>query len=407
MFLSCLRPKWASILGALALAFALAVSLSAQAQTSPSLRSAVEAAWALSPQAQALVNRQAEFDARVSAASSLLSGPPSISLSHRTDRPTRNGGLRESEAALAFPIWSPGVRSATATSLQADRQAFDQELVLAKIRLAADVRELAAQAALARNEAQVAQRKQQEAALLAADVGRRVRVGEVARLDLLQAQAVRSQAAAAQAQAESAAARVNAQWRALTGLNDVAELDEAEGGVRESPALLAADSRLRAAQAKLALMEIDRRDPMEVGVGVTRERSAFGAASDTSVRVTLRVPFGTYGRNAPRLAAARAELDAAQADAMATARSVKADQESAASELDAARRAETLAADRARLSTEAQTLVGKSYRLGESDLPTRLRADSERFDAELAHARARVDTRRAISKLNQAFGILP
>ena len=86
---------------------------------------------------------------------------------------------------------------------------------------------------------------------------------------------------------------------------------------------------------------------------------------------------------------------------------MKADQESAGSELDAARRAELLAADRARLSTEAQTLIGKSYRLGETDLPARLRADSERFDAELAHARARVDTRRAISKLNQAFGILP
>jgi cobalt-zinc-cadmium efflux system outer membrane protein len=299
------------------------------------------------------------------------------------------------------------VRSATATSLQADRQAFDQELVMAKIRLAADVRELAAQAALARNEALVAQRKQQEAALLAADVERRVKAGEVARIDLLQAQAVQRQAAAAQAQAESAAARVNAQWRALTGMSDVAELDEAEGGVRESPAVLAADSRLSAAQAKLALMETDRRDPMEIGVGVTRDRPAFGAASDTAFKVTLRVPFGTHGRNAPRLAGARAELDAAQAEALAVSRTVKADQESAGTELDAARRAEALAADRARLSTEAQTLIGKSYRLGESDLPTRLRADSERFDAELAHARARVETRRAISKLNQAFGILP
>lgn len=49
----------------------------------------------------------------------------------------------------------------------------------------------------------------------------------------------------------------------------------------------------------------------------------------------------------------------------------------------------------------------KSYRLGESDLPTRLRAETERFEAELAHARAQIETRRAISKLNQAHGLLP
>ncbi|MES2412963.1 MAG: TolC family protein [Pseudomonadota bacterium] len=401
MLLSFLRPKWAVRLG-----FAM-LALSAHGQTSSSLRSAVEAAWALGPQAQSLTNRQAELDARSQAASSLIAGPPSISLSHRSDRPAKNGGLRESEAALAFPIWSPGVRSATSAAVQADRQAFDQELVMAKIRLAAEVRDLAAQAALARNEALVAQRKQQEAALLARDVERRVKAGEVARLDLLQAQAFQRQAAAVEAQAESATARVAGQWRALTGLADIAELDEATGAVRESPAILAADSRLRAAQARLALTEKDRRDPIEVGVGVTRERPAFGAASDTAFKVTLRVPLGTYGRNAPRLAAARAELDAAQADALSVARTVKADQESAGTELEAARRAELLAAERSRLSTEAQTLIVKSYRLGESDLPTRLRTDNERFDAELAHARARVETRRAISKLNQAFGILP
>ena len=401
MLSSFLRPKWAVSLGLAALA------VSAHGQTSSSLRNAVEAAWALSPQAQALGNRQAEFVARTQAASSLFAGPPSVSLAYRSDRPVRNDGLRESEAALAFPVWAPGVRSATSASTQADREAFEQELVLAKLRTAADVRELAAQAALAHNEVLVSKRKHQEAALLAADVERRVKAGEAARADLLQAQAFQRQAAAAESQSASALARVSGLWRALTGLDDLAELDEVMGAVRESPAIMAAESKLRAAQAKLALTETDRRDPLEVGVGVTRERPAFGSPSDTSLRVTLRVPFGTHGRNAPKLAAARAELDAAQAEALAVARSVRSAQETAGIELEAARRSEALAAERERLSTEAQGLIGKSYRLGESDLPARLRADSERFDAELAHARARVETRRGISQHNQAFGILP
>jgi len=63
--------------------------------------------------------------------------------------------------------------------------------------------------------------------------------------------------------------------------------------------------------------------------------------------------------------------------------------------------------ERARLSTEVQALVAKAYRLGESDLPTRLRADSEKFEADLSLARARVGLQRAVSQLNQALGLLP
>lgn len=401
MLLSYSRPLLAVLSGWLALSGA------AHAQNPPLLREAVEAAWALSPQARALQNRQAELDARAGAASSLMSGPPAISLSHRTDRPGSNGGLRESEVEISMPLWNPGVRTATAGQVRADRAAFETQLVVAKTKLATEVRELATQAAVAQIEREVAQRKVQETLQLTSDVERRVKVGEVARIDMLQAQSVQRQAAIAQAQAESALARTLAQWRGLTGLEQAAALDESAGAPQEHPSVAAADAQLRAAQARLALTEADQRDPMEVGLGVARERAAAGAPSETSVKLSLRVPLGSYGRNAPKLAAARAEVDAADAEAQAVRRSADAERRSARSDLDAARRAEALAADRERLGQEVQALIARSYRLGESDLPTRLRADGERFEAELAHARARVETRRAVSKLNQAFGILP
>jgi cobalt-zinc-cadmium efflux system outer membrane protein len=402
MYSSFSRP-----LGALLSAY-LALGAAAHAQTPPSLREAVEAAWAFSPQARALGNRQAELAARESAASSFISGPPAVSLSHRSDRVGSNGGMREAEAEISFPLWNPGVRSAAARQVTADRAALESHAAMAKVKLAAEVRELAAQAALAQIERQVAARKLQEANALAADIERRVKAGDTARVDLLQAQGTLQQAQATQSQAEAALARSKAQWRALTGLDAVAPLDEMSGTPQqEHPALAAAQTQLRAAQARLAAVEADRSDPMEAGVGVTRERSAFGAASETSMRLSLRVPLGSYSRNAPKLAAARAEVDAAQAESEAAARTVQAEREAAAAELEAARRAEALAAQRERLGAEVQSLIAKSWRLGESDLPTRLRADSERFDAELAHARARIETRRAIAKLNQAFGALP
>ncbi|MFM9880034.1 MAG: TolC family protein, partial [Burkholderiaceae bacterium] len=72
-----------------------------------------------------------------------------------------------------------------------------------------------------------------------------------------------------------------------------------------------------------------------------------------------------------------------------------------------ARSALALANERAALSSQAHALIAKSYRLGESDLPTRLRFEADKFDADLALARAIADAQRAVSRLNQAYGLLP
>lgn len=383
------------------------IAAGVHAQPAPTLRDATESAWALTPQARSAQNRQAELEARGRAASSLLAGPPSVGVSHRTDRIGSNGGLRETEAELSAPLWWPGVRSANAAQVEADRVAFERQQLLAKAKVAAEVRDLAAQAALAQIERQVALRKAEEAKVLAADVARRVKAGESARVDQLQAEGLLQQAAATQSHADAALARLQGLWRALTGLDRIAALDESPGQAGESAAVAAAQAAVRAARAKLQLTAADKRDPLEVGVGVTRERPAFGSANERSMKLSLRIPLGSEGRNAPKLAAARADLDAAEADAEAVQRTADAERLSATGELEAARRAEAAAAQRARMAAEVQSLIAKSYRLGESDLPTRLRAETERFEAELAHARAQVETRRAISKLNQAYGLLP
>ena len=75
--------------------------------------------------------------------------------------------------------------------------------------------------------------------------------------------------------------------------------------------------------------------------------------------------------------------------------------------LEQARRIEQLAAERARLAADTQQLLAKAFRLGEIDLPTRLRTENDRFDAELALGRARLEAGRAISRLQQAYGLLP
>ena len=151
----------------------------------------------------------------------------------------------------------------------------------------------------------------------------------------------------------------------------------------------------------------DKRDPMSVGLGVARERGNFGGAGETKLRIALRIPLGGDNRNAPRQAAARAEVDMAQAELDAAQRQLPAEVAAATADLSAARTAQTAARERVRLSSEVQTLITKSWRLGDSDLPTRLRADNDQFEASLQLARATIDVQRAIANLNQAHGILP
>ena len=394
---------------------------SALAQTSsqpPTLKQALDAAWQTSSQSRSLDNRRSELAAKEKAANSWISGEPVAGIAHRTDRLNRNEGFREYEAEIELPLWNPGVRTAAQADVSAQRQGFDGQFALAKLKLAGELRALAANAATARVEFDLNKRKLLDATALAQDLNRRVKVGENARVDGLQAEVLVQQAQTAMAQANSQLTRLQNQWRSLTGLAAVSPPDETlaslAGNEKEPapvspdhPAMRYAQAQVSSAQAKLALADADKRDPMAIGVGVARERANFAGANETKLRIALRIPLGGDNRNAPRQAAARAELDTAQAEADAVLRQLPNEVTTATAELRSARLAQTAARERAHLSTEVQTLITKSWRLGESDLPARLRADNEQFEASLSFARATIDVQRAIANLNQAHGYLP
>jgi len=397
----------------------LAPGATAQTATqAPSLKQALDAAWQLNGSSRAESNRRSELAAKEKAANSWMSGEPTLGVAHRTDRLNRNEGFREYEAEIELPLWNPGVRAAARADVSAQRQGFDSQLALAKLKLAGELRALSASAASAQVELDLNKRKLLDANVLAEDLSRRIKAGENARVDGLQAQVLVQQGQAAIAQAESQLIRLQNQWRSLTGLAAVAALNETPSKLAanetpgapvspDHPALRYAQAQLGAAQAKLALAEADKRDPMSMGVGVGRERSSFAAANETKLRIALRIPLGGENRNAPRQAAARAELDAAQAEADGVQRQVVAEVSAATADISAARAAQTAARERVHFSTEVQTLITKSWRLGDSDLPARLRADNDQFEASLSLAKASVDVQRAIAQLNQAHGYLP
>ena len=390
-----------------ALTVGIAAALPAHAQ---SLRDAVEAAWMRQPLAQARAARESEYAARREAAHALTPEPPAIAFGHRTDQVNRNEGRREWEAEFSLPLWLPGQKGRQTAVVDAERSQFDTAVAAARLRIAGEVRDSYWQARLAESELALARRKVEEATTLAGDVARRVNAGDLARVDLNQAQAAGHSARAALAEAESKAFRARQAFATLTGmvaLPSDGERPRAQPSLEGHPELLALQRAVAAAQARLTQAALDRRDSPELALAMTRERDAFDPPFDNTLSFRLRLPFATGARNQPRIAGANAQMIEAQA-------AYQLERNKLAAEIDAARRelAQTeavrqLAETRFVLLAEAHRLLARAFSLGELDFVSRLRAENERFEAESNRDRAALEASRAASRLNQAQGLLP
>jgi cobalt-zinc-cadmium efflux system outer membrane protein len=375
------------------------------------LRDAVERAWARQPAYQAQPARSEEFAAKRDAAQALFPEPPSLLVGNRDDRFHRDNGARETAAGIALPLWLPGEQGRQRAIVDAERNQYETGLTAAKLKIAGDVRDAYWQTHLAENELALARRKAQEAAVLAADVERRVKAGDLARVDLNQAQSAERLARVALTEAEVKAFKARQVFEVLTGL---ATLPAAEESVAPAPSVLD-DHPLLAplqrtvvtAQAKLNQAAQSLRNNPELELGLRRERGVFDEPYVHSLEVRFRLPFATDARNKPRIAAANAELIEAQAAYGLERRKVFAEIEAAQRELEQSRTVVQLTEARFTLAANTQRLLAKAFALGELDLVSRLRAENERFEAELNFTRAKLEAARGVARMNQAQGVLP
>lgn len=409
------QPSWAALILAV-LAWLSPVQAVAQPQpipspAAPSLRAAADAAWRRSVAGRSESERRADMAARRAAASSWLADAPSLAIAERSDRFNDRQGFREWEAELALPMQWPSARRAGRDAADADARALDSGEAAIRLQVAGEVREALWQARLAQADREAAQRRSADAAAFADDVARRVRAGDLARIDLNAALALHQQVLAVQAQADGEVMRSQRVWRSLTGLDALPADVEAEpspaADADAHAALRARRQATDAARAKLGLASASAWGAPELTLGVTRERDVIGAASVQTARIGFRIPFPLGSQTQPRQAAVRAEIAQAEAELGLARERLDADVEQSRAELTQARRVEQLAAERARLAEDSHALVDKAFRLGQADLPARLRAESERHEAQLAARRASLDIGRAQSRLRQAYGVLP
>jgi cobalt-zinc-cadmium efflux system outer membrane protein len=384
------------------------------AETSPTLKQAFEAAWARQPEARAAGARRDAVGARRQAADSWLAEPPSLDVSYKTDQLNRDQGSREYEAGLAMPLWLPGERAGQRALAEVEGAALEGQLEAVRLRTAGEVREAWWSLALARIDLEVAEARRQNAERLAADVARRVKAGDLSRADGHQADAVVAGAVAEVARSRGALAEAAKRLRSLAGgavqgsIPDATEPIPSQVNARDAhPLLKALAARVETARAARALAGVQSRANPELRLAATRDRANAGEAWSNTLTLGVRIPFGSDSRQRARVATAAAEEAEAEARLAVEQEHIAAEIDAAHQREEAARAGFAAAERRARLANESRGFFEKSFRLGETDLPTRLRIEAEAAEAKREAARARVELAASVSALRQALGLLP
>lgn len=419
------HARWRKTAGVFLTVTLGAVSAGVFAQTAAkperlTLSQAFEAAWARQPEVAALMARRDAVQAQQRAADAWTPEPVALEVTGRTDRLNRNLGTREYEAGVVIPLWLPGERGRSQALAQAEGRAVESRTTSAQLRLAATVREAWWNLQRARSDAGAAQGQLDSAQHIALDVGRRLKAGDLAQADQHQADGAVAAAQLVVAQAEAAMIIAEQALRTLMASSPAADFKLASADPSAEPApdaastdldthseLSALNDRAAVAAGIAALTATQSRANPELIVATTRDRSASGEAWQQTFTVGVRIPFGAGPRHDARTAAARAETIESQAQMHLERARLAGERDAAKARTDAARLQLVAADRRAQLARESRGFFDKSFRLGESDLPTRLRIEAEAAEADRQAARARIELAAAISAWRQALGLLP
>lgn len=381
------------------------------------LRQAFDAAWARQPEAATLQLRRDAAAAQGRAAQAWTPEAPALELSNRSDRWHDNQGVRELEAGVSVPLWLPGERSRSGALADAGARAVESRADAARLRVAEALREAHWAWQRSAVDAAVARDQQAAARRLADDVARRLKAGDLARSDQHQADGAVAAADAALAQAIAARTLAEQRWRAVVGPVFMAPVaDDAAPTMEPEPVTPAPDAhpalrdlqdRAAVADRAAALAALRTRANPELLLATTRERDGRGEPTLRTITLGIRIPFGAGDRQAAVAATARAEATELDVERALAADRLAGEAAAARAQVEAAKVQLAAAERRAQLAAESRGFFDKSFRLGEADLPTRLRIEAEAAEAQRQAARSRIDLAAAISHWRQALGLLP
>lgn len=388
------------------------------------LKSLYEIAWERQPESKSYQFRVDAALAKQKIASSFLASPASIEIAQKTDRANSNQGASETIAGLGIPLWLWGERANSIGLADAEYKRLLSQYLLIQLKVAAEVRDAYWSYKRSNVELDLANGRFQNAKALSFDVEKRFRAGDLSRADLHQANGALANAEASLAEAQANFINAEQKVRSLLGvgmveksiktglLNQLAEPipkvpDNLSSLDFNLPVVAALLDQLEVAKKAVSLAKAQTRSTPELQLLTTRGRDVYGVPFQQSITLGIRIPFGSDSRYQNKLATTTAEMVEAESQLALERERALSNIESSALLVKTARLKADSSEKRAVLANETRSFFEKSFRFGETDLPTRLRIELEASDASRQAAVAKINYAVAISNLRQALGLLP
>lgn len=364
-----------------------------------------------SPKQASMQSSAAVVAAKGLMANAALPRAPAVSVLHQNDVLGSGRGEREWEAELEVPLWLSGQRDNRVKVADASQSNLNANQASNKLLVAGQLRDALWDIALNDNALTLAANQLDFAYALQRDVEKRYQAGELAKTDVLLAQQEALRAEKDKLRAEAEVMHARHRYYLLTGLRELpVNYEEAQSALEDysqSPIWLEAQSKVGLAETERELANIESRENLQVLLNVRSIKGGFDTKYNDSVGFRLRIPFGGETHAAPIKASAELGVGNALTERETLRLMMDATLHEAEHNLSVSRAELALASKQYEIAKESARLAQKSFQLGEADLVSLLRIQTQTFAAEQAFTTRQIQVKWDIARYNQAVGVLP
>ena len=372
-----------------------------------------EQALVHAPQALSGEARQAQADDYKAFGKSWLAGRPSLNLSFIDDRARSNVGLQEQEYGLQLPLWRLGEKASAEVlgNLYQGQAAIWTDWF--RWEVAGTLRSVLADIEAAETLMVIEQAAQARADELHALTQRMFELGELSRLDVMQAETLALEHMKKVLDAEAGMIDAEREYSVFTGLDERPaaghreELTTLVEPVENHPLLMLLASQVSVADAGIRQSEINAKGNPQLTIGTRRERPDQFQPYIDSVGISLNIPIGGKSIVSARTSAARMQKTDAEVALLNAGRLLERDIHEAEHGLFVTREALPLTRQRHALASENSALARTALEAGELNLIQVIGVLQQEIEAERELRMLELQEQRQIALYNHLIGVMP
>ena len=373
----------------------------------------LENAWLYAPEYLEYTVRQEQAENYSANGRSWVAGRPGLSLSYNNDSALDNVGLRELEYSIQLPLWRPGEKRAAGVLGESYQQQVAEWQSYLRMVLAGKVRAVMADLQEAETLLALEQEATAQAEQLVEITNTLYDAGEVARLEVMQANSLLLAQRRRELDAEAMFVDAERSYVMLTGLqvrpaSPHTETRAADSGITAAhPLLRFLQTEVDLADAGIRQSETSAKGNPLLTVGSRRERSDRFQPYIDSVGVSLTVPFGGKAIVASRTSGARRDKVDAEVAYLNTQRTLDMTLHEVEHELFTAGEALPLVTEQASLAESSWQMAETAFSQGEITLAQVVLALQQARTAARELEQLKLTQQRLVTEFNQIIGVLP